>query len=160
MSQTRIPVNFWVLCSLVLGLLMEIYPWSVFDYSWQPQWLLLVVVFWVLCRPSEYGVVLGFFAGLLLDIVLGGVMGRYALGICLSVYLLKAVQKRFHYATVLHQLALVFVLAVVNSLVTGAIDMWVLDVTASGRSVFLPALLTACLWPLVQLPMRRVVSEE
>ena len=156
MNQAGTSSNFWLLCTLLLALLLEIIPWLVLSDYWRPQWVLLVALFWAQRRPLQYGVTMAFLAGLALDVTLGGVVGRYALTTCLCVYFLKAVQKRMHYSTVIHQSLLVFVLAVFNGMMVNGIDQLFLNVSVAGRSPFYSALVTACLWPLLRWPAPRL----
>lgn len=155
-----LPPGLWLAGTLLFALVLEVYPWNIFAIGYRPQWLLLVVVFWCLKRPHEHGVMTAFLAGLLLDILIGGLIGRYAISFCVTVFLLKAVQQRLHHSTVAHLSVLVFLLALVNNLVSRMTDQWVSAVSMDTQAVLVSALLTAACWPLVQMPMQRVVRAE
>ena len=53
----------------------------------RPQFLVLTVLFWSMNAPRTGGVALGFFAGLMLDVFQGPVLGEHALALALVTYI-------------------------------------------------------------------------
>lgn len=160
MAQSNIRTHIWLIASLMLATLFEVYPLPVETNAWRPQWLLLAVVFWVLRRPLEYGVVMGFFAGLLLDVISGGVPGRYALAMCLCVYVLKLVEPRLRHSTVWHRSILVFLLSLLMGSVIISVDKLVWGLSVASRDLWVPAFCTAFLWLFLTLLLWRLPKPE
>lgn len=160
MSRVIIPLRLWLFLSLVIALLFEVAPLRPEFNTWRPQWLLLVVFFWSFHREIDYGLVTAFLTGILLDIVLGGVLGRYALTFALCVYLLHGLQTRMHYSTVFHQMLVIFLLAFINITVVNGIDVLLLDGSTMGKSPLYSALVTAGIWPVFSGISHRFLQTE
>lgn len=67
---------FWaIILSVVIASVLMVYPVSYVLSGWRPTFMLLVMLFWVLCQPAWCGVwfalTLGFFTDLLLEVPLG-----------------------------------------------------------------------------------------
>jgi rod shape-determining protein MreD len=57
------------------------------NWHWfRPEWLILVVIYWVFTRPQIVGVGIAWFAGLGMDILGGGLLGQYALALSIVAY--------------------------------------------------------------------------
>lgn len=128
--------------------------------SWlQPAWVILAVTILVLRAPTLFGLWLAIPLGLMLDAERGSYLGLHILIIALHIYLLQVLYKRIVMFNFIQQMAVVFLLVVLQQMLT----YWVLSVlTNSARPVdlWLPALTSAMMWPwvyaLVSTAMRKV----
>ncbi|UTW48096.1 rod shape-determining protein MreD [Bacterioplanoides sp. SCSIO 12839] len=128
--------------------------------SWlQPAWVILAVTILVLRAPTLFGLWLAIPLGLMLDAERGSYLGLHILIIALHIYLLQVLYKRIVMFNFIQQMAVVFLLVVLQQMLT----YWVLSVlTNSTRPVdlWLPALTSAMMWPwvyaLVSTAMRKV----
>ena len=128
--------------------------------SWlQPAWVILAVTILVLRAPTLFGLWLAIPLGLMLDAEHGSYLGLHILIIALHIYLLQVLYKRIVMFNFIQQMAVVFLLVVLQQMLT----YWVLSVlTNSTRPVdlWLPALTSAMMWPwvyaLVSTAMRKV----
>jgi rod shape-determining protein MreD len=57
--------------SLVIALLLALVPLPYQFIYWQPEWLILVILFWVLVDPNPIGLGSAWILGLLLDLLNG-----------------------------------------------------------------------------------------
>jgi len=75
--------------SLLIGSILTVYPLPHFLLAWRPDFMLLLVLFWVLLQPAWCGVWFTFFVGVLTDLLLDNIIGLHAF---LFVVLLYAVR--------------------------------------------------------------------
>lgn len=86
-------VRTWpVLVSLLVALSLEVTPLPAELAAWRPPWLALVAIYWALAYPRRYGLAMAWMAGLVLDVLKGGVLGQHALAMSVAVWLTL----RFH----------------------------------------------------------------
>jgi rod shape-determining protein MreD len=79
------PWQFWLTLGMALVLSSIPLPHSL--AVWNPDWVALVVIYWVLNFPDRAGVGAAWFAGLLLDVMQGGMLGANALAMTAVGYL-------------------------------------------------------------------------
>lgn len=79
------PWQYWL--SLGLALMLSILPLPYDLAVWNPDWVALVVILWVLHYPRRVGVGAAWIGGLLLDVMQGTVLGSQAMAMTLVGYL-------------------------------------------------------------------------
>lgn len=92
MSAAAGPRNLPVLLSLLVALSLEVTPLPAELAAWRPPLLALTAIYWALAYPRRYGLALAWFAGLVLDVLKGGVLGQHALAMSVATWLTL----RFH----------------------------------------------------------------
>ena len=100
----RIPM----LLSVVFGLILSVVPLPHWLNIARPDFLVIVVLYWSIMVPRAGGLMLAFFAGLLLDAFKGVVLGQHALALCLASYVAIKLHLRVRIFPVLHQALTVF----------------------------------------------------
>ena len=91
--STPARVRHWpVVLTLLAALSLEVTPLPVDLAPWRPPWLALIALYWVLAYPRRYGLALAWLAGLVLDVLKGGVLGQHALAMTVATWLVL----RFH----------------------------------------------------------------
>lgn len=99
-----------ILVSLFLAALLEVVPLpEPFDWL-RPEWLLMMLVYWVLTLPHRIGVLWGFCVGVYLDVLTGTTLGQWGLAFALGAYVMLAAYKRMRVFTALQQCAVIFLL--------------------------------------------------
>ncbi|MFA5171195.1 MAG: rod shape-determining protein MreD [Sulfuriferula sp.] len=82
--------------SLILALAFNLLPWSV-DYLWlRPDFLLLVLLFWVIYQPARIGLGAAWTLGLLIDLTDGSILAQHALAYAITVFALMLLQRRMY----------------------------------------------------------------
>ena len=79
MPDKNYSLYFYSTISLFMALLLQITPVFGSTAYWRPQFLLLVVSYWLLKKQRQYGIAFAWLAGMLLDIFSGQMLGRYAI---------------------------------------------------------------------------------
>ncbi|UTF59673.1 rod shape-determining protein MreD [Gilvimarinus sp. DA14] len=146
----RVGQYLLVLTTLLFALLLDIYPLP-FDYQiFRPQFVLLVVIYWINVLPQSTSMTLLLVLGLVQDIVVGTPLGQHPLMLTVVGYLcLRTYRRVRHFAR--WQAALwVFFLVVLAQLLA----YWVQSLLGrefAAAEFMLPALASASVWPLLSL---------
>jgi rod shape-determining protein MreD len=135
-----------MLVSVVFGLILSVLPLPHWLNIARPDFLVIVVLYWSIMVPRAGGLMLAFFAGLLLDAFKGVVLGQHALALCLASYVAIKLHLRVRIFPVLHQALTVFWLLALYQFMLFWIDgMSGHPLTNYAR--WIPAFTGALLWP-------------
>ncbi len=121
----------------------------------RPEWMTMVLIYWVLALPERIGVTLAWLLGLLLDVAKGAVLGQHALALTLVAYFALLLHKRIRIYPYSQQALVVMMLIAFQLLVV----LWikgVIDERPGTLLYWLPALTSALLWPWLFLVLRDV----
>jgi rod shape-determining protein MreD len=89
------PVNSWfVLFTLLCGLVANILPLSGIVLVLRPDFLALVLLFWCIREPRLIGVGIAWFLGLMMDVADGTVFGQHALAYAVLAYAAEYFRRR------------------------------------------------------------------
>jgi rod shape-determining protein MreD len=138
-----------ILAAFALAI-MPLPDWAV---KLRPDWVTLAMIYWAMALPSRIGVMTAWFAGLMLDVAHGAILGQHAVGLVLVVYVVLLQHQRMRVASLLQQALVVLVLLLLKQLLV----LWVDGIV--GRSpdswlYFVPSLIGALLWPWVFIVLR------
>ena len=158
----RLNQHRMVYLSLVAALIMQLLPWSGFWIQIKPDFVLLVLLYWMLRAPHLCNIGTAWVAGLLIDLANGNLFGQNALAYVVTAFLAVVYQRRLILFTVLQQSSYVFLLLLVNQL-----TLLLLKLFTGGQEVswlyFVSCLSSLLLWHLVvnaRLGMSRIVSKH
>ena len=158
----RLNQHRMVYLSLVAALIMQLLPWSGVWIQIKPDFVLLVLLYWMLRAPHLCNIGTAWVAGLLIDLANGNLFGQNALAYVVTAFLAVVYQRRLILFTVLQQSSYVFLLLLVNQL-----TLFLLKLFTGGQEVswlyFVSCLSSLLLWHLVvnaRLGMSRIVSKH
>lgn len=140
--------------SLLLSLLLSILPLPKELAPWRPEWVTLVLVFWVMHAPLWVGVWTATFMGLMLDILLDTPLGLNASALVVVVYLGRVTQRWAGIFSIRQTTALVLLLVLAGR-VLRHVELSLFGVPPQDWSYFLPVVASALVWPTVLLSLRR-----
>lgn len=135
-----------IFATFIVGLVLSQIPLPDFLQWYRPEWVALVLIYWVLSVPHRVGLVSAFATGLLLDIVRGSVLGLNALSLTLIAYLVLLLYKRLRMFPLWQQSMMVMVLVGINQL----LFFWMQGITgttAAGLHFLIPSLVSGVFWP-------------
>lgn len=143
------------LFSLLLALLVAVYPlspqWSVY----RPELICLIVIYWVLHTPHQLGVGLAWLVGLLQDVVEDSVWGGHALALALVAYICLMSYRRLRSYSLSQQTFWIFVFVGIHQLFVN----WIQGLggySGPARFMVISALVSAVCWPVLVICMRPV----
>ena len=137
-----------VLVTIIGALMLTILPLPAVAEPFRPDWLALVLIFWVMMSPRHVSIGSAWLAGLVLDAAQGTLLGQHALALSTVAF----ITARFHLqmrvfplsqmtATVFAMLSLYqFLLFWING---------VADVTAPAISYWAPVITGTIVWPVL-----------
>lgn len=134
--------------SLSAALLLQLLPFSGMLLQIKPDFLLLVLLFWLLRAPHICNVGVAWTAGILMDLVSGDLFGQNALAYALTAFLAVMYQRRLILFTVLQQSAYVFLLLFVNQIILLLLKSFS-GSEYFGWTYFMPSFTGILLWYLV-----------
>jgi rod shape-determining protein MreD len=139
----------WVIATtFVAALLLTVLPLPDWALRLQPEWMMLVLIYWCLALPERIGVGTGWSMGLILDVVHDTVLGQYALSLTIVAFLALYLHRRLRLLPVWQQTLSIFLLVFIGQVLV----LWVKGLTGNlvwNISYLLPPLISAVLWPAV-----------
>ena len=119
----------------------------------RPDWVALVLLYWVMAIPQQVGMVTAWVAGLLVDSMTGNLLGQHALALVFIAWAGLSLYERLRMYSLLQQAVIVFVTVFLAQLLDAGIHSLTRDAPVSPLLV-LPAFVSACCWPPVFLLLR------
>ena len=119
----------------------------------RPDWVAMVLVYWIIALPQRVGIPAAWLAGIAVDVLLGSPIGQHALSYVLIAYVAGSLYQRVRMFSVWQQATILLALLGLNQLV----EFWVGSIVGPKNWSFwylLPAVSGAFLWPLVFLMLR------
>jgi rod shape-determining protein MreD len=153
--QPRPNGGFFIVLSFIAALLITIVPlpgWA--SYLW-PEWVAIVLIYWCIALPHRVGVFTGFGTGLLLDVLVGTVLGQHAMGLSVVAYLALKLHRRIRNFPLWQQALTVLLLIMVHKLLMA----WVNGFTGQplrGALYWVSPLASMLIWPTMFLLLRGV----
>ena len=141
------------LITIVAAFMLAIMPLPDWAVEFRPDWVTLVLIYWAMAQPSRIGVTMAWFAGLLLDVSYGTLMGQHAVGMVLVIYVIHIQHQRLRVASLLQQAIVIFVLIFVKQLLI----LWVDGMLGRAPDLtlyFMPTITSTLLWPWTYLILR------
>ena len=138
----------WViLLSFFLAYLLAIVPFPEWAMNFRPEWVPMVLIYWVMALPYRVGIGSAWCAGLILDMLEGSVLGLNAIGLVIVAYVTSSIHLRFRMFSSIQQSGLVLVLLGINLFLSHWLKVITGYTTASDMMFIMGALTSAVLWP-------------
>jgi rod shape-determining protein MreD len=147
--------GFVIMLSVIVALVASIMPMPLSVDIFRPDWVLIVLVYWCLALPNKVNVITAWFTGLVLDILLGSVLGVHACAMALSIYIVVVNFQQIRNFSVWQQALIIGVLAAQYHLVVFWLQRFLSDVVFLPNYLY-PVVTTVVLWPWMFLLLRRV----
>lgn len=155
MAVQRAHATWVIIASLLVALWLSIVPMPEWARWARPEWVALVLIYWVIALPHRVGIGVAWVTGILLDVVEGAPLGENALALSVVAYVALTLYQRLRMYAAWQQAGIVFVLVGLNQLLCHWVQTLTSRVTPT-MLFLLPALVSALLWPSVLLLLRRL----
>ncbi|MCA1779390.1 MAG: rod shape-determining protein MreD [Xanthomonadaceae bacterium] len=143
MKQTRSPA---LPLSLILALLLSIFPLPDVVAAWRPHWVALILIYWHIESGSLHGLGHAFVLGIVLDLMTGSLLGQHALGLIIINFLVARYRNRIRFFPPWQQALAVGALLFNERIV----QLWIIGLLQRGWpdwSWWLPPLIGMLIWP-------------
>ncbi|MDO5687358.1 MAG: rod shape-determining protein MreD [Neisseria sp.] len=146
-----------LVASFVFALLLAALPLSKQYFFWLPDWVGMVLLFWVIQRPSDINLGAAFGVGLLLDILINAPLGAHALAYLCSTFVVWQRRRQIAAYGFGMQAAVVAAALLLGQIVLALIWAY-LARSFVGWHIVWPPLGAALLWPLLNKLMLHLSS--
>lgn len=146
MNSTAIKDYLVIGLTLLLGVVLTLIPAPSWASSMRPEWMLSIIIFWLITAPHRVGIALAWLTGLFMDLATGTVLGQQALIFCLTAYFVLKFQRWLVQIPVLQQTAMI-ALIILFDLVLNRCLLIILQHAPIDKFFWLPAVTTAVIWP-------------
>ena len=141
--------------TILCGLLLSIVPLPTAIDPFRPDWLTLVVLYWVIALPHRVSVGTAVVAGFLLDLLLGSTLGVRALALSIMVYVAAMQYQQLRTFSVWQQAIVVGIISLLGQLTIFWAEHLFAVVTFDQRLLW-GSVSTMLFWPWVFLWLRKV----
>lgn len=143
-----------IVLTLVIGAILGIVPLPTWLELWRPEWVALVLIYWVIALPHKVGLVSAWLVGFMIDVLEGTLLGLNAMALTLLAWIALSLYQRMRMFTPLQQSITILMLVGVQQLLI----FWVLTATGQNtprdlafvNSAFSSALIWPVLFPLLR----------
>jgi len=144
-----------IILTIVAAMCLRIMPLPEALALCNPDWVLLVLIYWSLALPERVGIFYAWSFGLLTDVLTGRMLGQYALAYSLVIYLCLKLHKRLRQFPLFQQGLFVFSCLLLSQLLLFFIKNLHYPAQLHG-TFWLPVLSGTACWPLVHTALRFV----
>lgn len=144
-----------VALSFLVALMLVIIPLPEWARLLRPEWVSLVLIYWVLALPQRIGLGVAWTLGLLLDVMRDTLLGQHALALVIIAYIVIQIHQRLRLFPLWQQSLVIFLLLLIQTVII----FWIKGVIGEAPSFWhalLPALMSALFWSAVFILLRHV----
>jgi rod shape-determining protein MreD len=155
MRELSAPRGSWVIAaSYLTALILTVWPLPKWAEAFRPAWVPLITIYWCLWLPERVGVIIAFLAGLLVDALSGTLLGEHALALVLVAWVALWMHLQVRVFPWWQQCVVILGILAMHSLVLFWVD-GMLGYTVGAAMRWIPALVSAALWPWILQIMSR-----
>lgn len=140
--------------SLLLAIIVSIIPMPIQFEPFRPDWALLVVMYWSLALPHRVNVGVACIVGFVLDLLIGTVMGVYALAFSVVTFITASNFQKIRNFSVWQQALLIGVFLALYHLLVFWLNYFLVKVYFIPQYLW-PALTGVIAWPWLFLVLRK-----
>ena len=144
-----------IILTIALAMCLRIAPWPGFLADINPDWVLLVLIYWALAVPERVGIFHAWTVGLLTDVLTGRILGQYALAYSLIVFCCLMLHKRLRQFPWPQQGLFIFFCLLFSQVLL----FWLKNIQHPVQlhtSFWLPVFTGTLCWPLIYTAIRRI----
>jgi rod shape-determining protein MreD len=140
-----------IIITIIIAMLLMLLPLADNLRFARPEWVLITLIYWALALPQRVGVGYAWSVGLLMDLLMGGSLGVEAFSYAFVIYLILRLHLQLRQYPLWQQ-----ALSIMTFVLLVNIPAVVMTENITSWYVWLPALTTTVLWPIVYAFLRAV----
>lgn len=141
--------------TIFISLIFSIIPLPIALDAYRPNWALLVLCYWSMALPNRVSVLTAWFVGLLLDVLLGSVLGINAFALAMVVYVMVNNYQAIRNFSLWQQSLIIGLLTAFYHLIIFWVQRFVFGVDFS-MTYLIPVITSASLWWVIFLLLRKI----
>lgn len=154
--QVRAHAIWVILLSFSIAYLLAIVPFPEWAMLYRPEWVPMVLIYWVMALPYRVGIGSAWVVGLLLDILEGSILGLNAMSLVILAYVTISLHQRLRMFSTLQQSGLVLALIGLNLILCNWLQIVTGQSVPSNLMFLMAALSSAVIWPSLFQLLRQV----
>ncbi|WP_196137360.1 rod shape-determining protein MreD [Aliikangiella sp. G2MR2-5] len=147
--------TFAIIISFAVAMLLNVMPLPEVIATFKPDWVALVLVYWVMALPNRVGVFSGWALGLFVDVLYGTLFGIHAVSFAVVAFIIQIIYHRLRLFPRWKQAVNIAVVVGIHRLIVITLTGIVEPVKVDYR-YWLPLIGVAVLWPWVFVLLRDV----
>jgi rod shape-determining protein MreD len=135
-----------IVLSMLAALILDVIPLPHWLMGLRPEWVALVLLFWVLTLPHHVKLGIAWIAGLMLDALQNTLLGEHALAMVIITYLAFKIHQQFRFFPPWQQAFTIMLLIAIFQF----LRFWVQGIIGqlgAGWFYWLPVFTSGLLWP-------------
>lgn len=144
-----------IFVTFIVALAATIIPLPIALDAFRPDWALVAVLYWCLALPSQVNVGTAWLLGLVIDVLLGSVLGIHAAAMAISCFIIASNFQKIRNFSVWQQALIVGVLSALYHLLVFWFQRFLTDAVFLPSYLY-PVLTTIILWPWAFLLLRKI----
>lgn len=144
-----------IAASFLLAYLLSVVPLPGWLQVARPEWVALVLIYWVMALPKRMGIATAWGLGLVLDVLRGSLLGQHALAFSVIAFLSLQLYQRIRVFPLWQQSLTIGVLVAFGQILM----LWVMGVSGQSPDTWfywLSSISSMLLWPVVFLVLRNM----
>lgn len=137
----------FIYLTFLIGMLIELVPLPPGSTRWIPDFVGMLLLYWVINQPSRVNIGTAFVLGLVADVATAGLFGQHALAYSTTAFLALLRQRQLVMFNLGQQALAVMALMLANQLIMMVARM-ATGASFVGWGYFIPPLIGALMWPL------------
>ena len=155
--MTRNANGLWVVAiSFLIAYLLAVIPVPEWAMNYRPEWVSMVLIYWVMALPYRVGIGTAWFVGLILDVLEGSTLGLNALALVIIAYVTLSLHQRLRMFSSVQQSGLVLAFVGLNLVVCHWLQIMTQQTIASNLMFLMAALTSAVIWPSIFHLLRQI----
>lgn len=146
MKNDFLKQKFLISLTFLVGMMLTILPLPKWAVCYQPAWVLMILLFWMITIPYRVGIGVAFVVGCLLDLLMGTTLGEHALLFTFLAYFFIRHHALIRSLPTWQQMILVSITMTVYLI----LQYWIMVIVHSGPltgKYWLTLISTTVLWP-------------
>ncbi|MFM8333454.1 MAG: rod shape-determining protein MreD [Candidatus Methylumidiphilus sp.] len=152
MPQNKPIARLVVTLSLAFAMVLRILPLPHEWFLYNPDWVLLFLVYWAMAIPERVGVGYAWCVGLFCDALTARLLGQHALAYAVVAYVCVKMHRQLRTYPIYQQMLSVLLLLLLEQVLM----LWTQHANTASLDYWLPALSGALVWPAVFPILRRL----
>ena len=145
--QEKTHASWMIILSFFVAYFLAVIPLPIWAMDYRPEWVPMVLIYWIIALPYRIGIGWAWFAGIILDILEGSILGLNAMAFVIIAYAALSLHLRFRMFSSLQQAGLVLVLIGLNLLLSHWLQVVTGHTVSSNMMFLMAALVSAIIWP-------------
>lgn len=132
--------------SIIFCLILMLIPWTGIVKMAQPYWLALALIYWSIESPRKCGLMTAFFYSILLDVLYGGLLGKFGFSMVALVFIIGRFHKRLKMTSFWQLTLMIGALLINDAFIRSIIDL-ISQSSEMFRINFWTVISSTLVWP-------------